>query len=315
MFHHSLLPLLRIALGLMMLVSLVGCSGDAPLAPISLDKVLTPPGACPDCPQVNFAARIELLDQNRRELRFFGRPDTVIALVNAEFIRVKAGNEIRVQFGDLQFNDSVEVNAYRHQNGDVYADRIRIRQTDSSCVWDLAFRDEIVTIDYAAGTFTVAGRSELITTGDNTIIWGTLNTGTRNALGDGEPNQARDNLKNKRDTLYTFTDLQIGDVIEVKAVIIDAATLMAVKITIANCNERQCVRFTASIATLDVAARTITFTEQPWNGWVCPQALLTDADGNALSLVDFAVGESVAVKGLPTGDNELRISEMVKLGS
>ncbi len=312
MSPRPILVLLRVALGLITLINLSSCSREAPVAPMSLDKVWSGPDDCPDCPQVNFAARIELMDHNRRELTFFGRPDTAVALENTEMVRVKAGNHFRVQFGDLRINDSVEINGYRHHNGEIYINRIRVHQTDSCYNWDLSFRDQIASIDYANGTLTVVGRPELVTTDDNTLIWGTISGGRQLALSGGQ-NQNRHYLKQERDTTFAFTDLQIGDVVEVKAAIVDANTLLAVSVKIANCNERQCITFTAAIAVLDANARTISFVGQTWAGLVCPHARLLDVDGNDLTLNDFAVGELVTVKGLPTTENALRICEMVKV--
>ncbi len=242
-------------------------------------------------------------------MAFAGVPDTVFALQNCEMFKVMAGFQVRIQFGDFQLGDSVEVHGQRHANGDVIAQRLRIMASDGTCGYDLAFRDSIASIDYAAGTFTVYNRTETITTDENTVIRGTL-TSQQNAVFKNvgpQNNQNRDCMGKDRDTLYAFTDLQVGDVVEVKATIVDEATLLAVKIKIANCDAKQCVTFDAVIGTIDLAARNVTFIDLDWLGWVCPNALLLDSDGGDLLLEDFNEGDQVTVKGFPTEEGTLKI--------
>ena len=119
----------------------------------------------------------------------------------------------------------------------------------------------------------------------------------------------------RRDTSLTFADLEVGDIVEVKANVVDESTLLAVAIKLANCvdMEAQCVRFEATIATLDVDARTVTFDGLAWDGIICKGAKLLDADGLEITLADFAPGELVDVKGVPGEDDVLKICFMQKL--
>lgn len=315
MFTNSLLRSLvqQLAVAVLML-ALVGCSNDAPVAPLStFSRTYVGPDDCPTCPQVSLNARIATIDQNLRRLTFAEHPDTVAALQNAEIVKFAAGVEVRIQLGDLRPDDSVTIIGQRYQNNYIYAHRIRVESSGPQCDYDLAFRDTIVTSDYQALSFTVAGRTETILVDQNTVIWGNIvHPGTQ--LGNGVQNQdrEREQIKNSIDTVYQFTDLQVGDVVEVRAKVVDGATLLAVKIKLANCQVKQCVTFEAAIATLDVQARAITFVDLDWQGVVCPRAELTDSDGAELTLADFAAGDLVHVKGFPTESN-LQICLMTKI--
>jgi len=315
MFTNSLLRSLvqQLAVAVLML-ALVGCSNDAPVAPLStFSRSYVGPDDCPTCPQVSLNARIATVDQNTRMLTFAEHPDTVIALQNAEIVKFAAGVEVRIQLGDLRPDDSVTIIGQRYQNNYIYAHRIRVEYSDPQCDYDLAFRDTIVTIDYQALSFTVAGRTETILVDENTLIWGNIvRPGTQLSDGVQNQNREREQIKNSIDTVYLFTDLQVGDVVEVRAKVVDGVTLLAVKIKLANCQVKQCVTFEAAIATLDVQARAITFVDLEWQGVVCPKAELTDSDGTELTLADFAVGDLVYVKGFPTETN-LQICVMSKI--
>ncbi len=315
MFSKSLLRALLLKLaGIALTVAFVGCSSETPVSPIApLTKAVTGPEDCPNCPQTALSARIATMDENTRMLTLEGHPDTIVALHNAEIVKFAANVEVRIQFGDLKVGDTITVNG-QQQNSYVYAHRIRVDYTDPYCSYDLAFRDTISAIDYEAGSFMVAGRTETILVDENTYIWGSLYRGPNTQLSDGDQNQntERERLKNVIDTMFQFTDLQVGDVVEVRAKIVDESTLLAVKIKLANCHEKECVTFEAAIETVDANTRMITFVGLTWEGMVCPKADLTDIDGAELTLTDFVPGDQVYVKGFPT-ENALQICVMNKI--
>jgi len=303
---------------------IAGCSTDAPLSPVtgqlpSDDNTLY---LAPGDP-VQFAARVATTDQNQLMLTFEGCNDTAVAYRNCQIVRLENDTEAPVPFVDIHPGDSVEVNGVRQQNGYVYAHRICICQSLSG-QYDLAFRDTIVTIDYAAGTFTVAGRSETIVVDSNTLIWGNIIV---KHYGDPHQFQNRNQISagscasklnpdyyvTTRDTILALTDLAPGDVVEVRAKIIDEATLLAVKIKVANCTDKVCVEFTATLASVDVDARIVTFDGLAWIGNVCNGVRLIGLDGEPLTLADFAPGEIVAVKGIPLEGDALRICQMEKI--
>lgn len=313
MLKSTLNHLVRSLIGFALSAVMIGCSGsssDSPLSP--LNKPLTGPDDCPNCEQVSFSARVQTVSQEMFRITFAGVPDTVLALQNCEMFKLVAGHQVRVQFGDIQINDSIEVNGHYQANGDVIAQRLRIMASDGSCGYDLAFRDSIATIDYSAGTFTVYGRSEIISVTELTVIWGTKSARLNAALSGSEPqnNQERQQLIKDRDTVLTFTDLQVGDIVEVRADVIDEATLLAVKVKLANCADKQCITFDAVLASVDLENNTVTFVDLSWAATVCPNAQLLDAEGNELTLADFAAGDQVSVKGFPSADGTLKICSM-----
>lgn len=309
---------------IIMAAIMAGCSTDTPLSPAS-GTASVDDGVMYMAPgePVQLGARVATTDQNRLMLTFEGSNDTAVAYQNCQIVRLENDNESPVPFVDIHKGDSVQVNGVRQQDGYVYAHKICICQSLGG-QYDLAFRDTIVTIDYAAGTFTVAGRAETILADGNTLIWGNI---IIKHYGDPHMFQNRNQLSagscaaklnpdyyvTTRDTILAFTDLAPGDVVEVRAKIVDEATLLAVRIKVANCPDRVCVEFDAVLATIDVDARIVTFDGLTWIGHVCNGARLIGLDGEPLTLADFAVGELVAVKGTPLEGDTLRICQLVKL--
>ncbi|MCX6827667.1 MAG: hypothetical protein NT002_00035 [candidate division Zixibacteria bacterium] len=271
---------------------------------------------------VQFSARVRTTDQNRRMLTFNGISDTVIAAHNCEIVRLNNNNsEAPIPFGDIQPDDSVEIKGVRQQNKYVLAHKIR------NCTrmgnFDLSFRDTILTIDYDAMTFTVSNRSETIMADSNTIIRGTL---TRRIAYDDHINGETPGsgtagklinqyMYSAQDTTLNFADLTIGNVVEIRANILDSVTLLALYIHVANCQDKpqQCTQFTAPLASVDIAAKIVTWEGYNWTGLVCKGTQLLAADGTTeLTLADFAVGEMVAVKGLPLVGDTLKVCKMEK---
>lgn len=313
MLKSTINYLLRSLIGFALTAVMIGCSGTSSDSPVSpLNKPLTGPDDCPNCDQVNFAARVQTLNQEMFRITFAGAPDTAYALQNCEMFKLVAGHQVRVQFADIQLNDSVEINGHRQANGDVIAQRLRIMASDGSCGYDLAFRDSIATIDYSAGTFTVYGRTETISIDENTVIWGAKSTRYNAALTSSQPqnNQQREQLIKDRDTVLTFTDLQVGNVVEVRADVVDESNLLALKVKLANCPETLCITFDAILAVVSSDDNTVAFVDLAWIATVCPNAQLFDADGNELTLADFSAGDQVSVKGFPSSDGTLKICLM-----
>ncbi|SYZ72549.1 exported hypothetical protein [Candidatus Zixiibacteriota bacterium] len=273
---------------------------------------------------VQFTARVRTMDQNRLMLTFMGLSDTVIATHNCEIVRLNNTGETPIPFSDIHNGDSLKINGVKQQNQYILA--YKIQNCTGDCYkYDLAFRDTIISIDYDAMTFTVANRTEVITVDENTEIWGNIvhQYGYDNRVnGDTPPSGGAGKLiyqyqfmSSSRDTTLTFADLTIGDVVEVKADIVDESTLLAVKIKVANCldQEPQCTQFTAPLASVDVDGKIVTWEGNSWIGLVCKGSQLLAADGTELTLADFAVGENVAVKGLPLTGDTLKVCKMQKV--
>jgi hypothetical protein len=263
------------------------------------------------------------MDQSRRMLTFFGKNDTAIAAHNCEIVRLNNNNtETPIPFGEILPDDSLEIKGVRQQNQYILADKIR------NCTkmgnFDVAFRDTILTIDYEAGTLTVSGRPEIILTDSSTFVGGSVTHSYAydNQVGGSQPQFANAGKQTyqytysySRDTSLTFDDLVVGNVVEVRANIVDSATLLAVYIKVANCQEKpqQCIQFTAPLESVDASAKIVTWQGYTWVGFVCKGSKLFAADGTELTLADFAVGENVAIKGLPLTGDTLKVCQMEKV--
>ncbi len=253
--------------------------------------------------QFQFAAVVQTVDQNTRMLTFYGHPETVVALQNCEIVRFNNENDSPIPFEDVSPGDSMAVYGEAYQYGYIYANRLRQYQGSADCTaYDLAFRDVITDIDYENNTFTVANRTETIMVDENTVIW----TNSTNFYGGGS-NVSK--VMGRADTLLSFTDLVVGDEVEVKANVVDETTLLAVKIKLPAANFNTCNSFQDVISSIDYDTRIIMFEQQAWIGKVCPKARLYDSAGEPLTLEDFAAGNAVEVKGRAVGDT-LKICEM-----
>lgn len=274
----------------------------------------------------HIGGRVATMERERLMVTLRDCGDTVI--VDQNCVCVRQGNrvQIRAGLGEMQVGDSVQINGWRGPDGYVYAHQIRICTSDPTGRWDIAFRDTIASINYAENTLTVTSRSELILVDSNTTIRGILvriipaqNTGERSERG-GTPNAslAGPNCwgQSFEDSMLTFTDLEVGDVVQIHAVFIDSATLLAKCITLVDCDQvgnKECVQFTDALASIDLAGRLVTFETVGWIGQVCNGARLTGLDGEPLALEDFSVGELVAVKGFPLTGDSLKICQMTKV--
>lgn len=316
---------LMVASAALLMVVIVGCN-RSPIDSVSSNSteassdqftdLPTALSAVVDGPQIK--AHVETVDQNRRMLTFEGETDTVIALHNCQVVRSNNNNESPIPFVNIKPGDSCEVRCEQNQNGYLYAWHIKVCGED--CTYDLAFRDTILTIDYSLNQFTVAGRNESILVDSNTVIFGVTpawNSDPKNenpgpAAAKGQPSDNGNGGLNR--VYYLFTDLVEGDVLEIRAKVIDETTLLAVYIKVANCAEKtKCAQFETTLSSIDYTARLVTFADQPWIGWVCPGAKLLDAAGEELTLDDFVTGDLVSVKGVPLEGDTLKVSLLQKM--
>lgn len=317
---------LTLLMAVALMIILTGCSQDSPLQPttennaVSGNLYLVAVGD-----PVQFDARVMSTDPATRMLTFYNTSDIVFAAEDCEIFTMVAGVEVPLTFSDIQVDDSVRVCGTLQDDNSVLANRIHLYEDCEPDPCDVSFRDTIISIDYAGGTFMVAGRTETIQIDENTLIWGNILTrlpGGLDALGyvadDGQalakvrPDNGYHTGAN--DTILAFSDLHIGDVVDVGADIIDANTLLARSIKLVNCEAQISVEFIADLVTLDCDNRLVTFDAQDWIGQVCPGAELFDALGNPIALCDFSIGDNVVVKGRPIEENILYISSMTMTG-
>lgn len=265
---------------------------------------------------------IAAIDADAMTLTFEESEYVVTVPEDCPVVAVEAGVETDLTFADLKVGDFVKVCAVE-LGDDVIANKVVVYLGGECDGFDLIWQDSIATIDYAAGTFTVFGRTETIVIDENTVIWGKIpyssgpngndkdpiSTGSSDASMD-EP--ARERHRNAVDTIYSFTDLQPGWILEIKANIVDENTLAAFDIKVLGCNYQNAERFIDYLATVDVDNQVVTFQTETWIGSVCNGASLLDLDGNVLTLADFAAGDYVAVKGVALTEDTLRVCELIK---
>jgi len=305
-------------MGVLVAMISLGCSGDNPLAPSDgpVTKMEEPtPDPTITAAGFQFASRVASIDLAEQTLTFTDPAYTAVAGEDCVVFTMVTGEEVVISFGDIQVGDSVQVCGVLQEDDVILANRIRVYGGEDCDPYDLAFGGTIATIDYAAGTFTVADRSETIMVDENTVIWTRISETGSLAAGVQDPSRFtvdHGHYKFTRDTILAFTDLAVGDWVEVKANIIDATTLLAVKIKLAPDCLKKCVAFTDYLASADGDTRTVTFENMAWIGSVCANALLADSDGAPLTLADFAPADLVSVKGFALEGDELRICEMVK---
>jgi len=311
---RSVLTKLTLILAIALAIALTGCSKDTPLEPTTGANLnTTSPLFAATGDPVIFDARVATTTPATRTLTFIGTSEVVVAADDCEIFKMEYGIEIPILFTDIAVNDSVHICGVRQDDGTVLANRIHVfgvcnDEDPDPC--DVSFRDTITSIDYVAGTFTVAGRTEVIHVDENTIIWGTFPAKVPGSL--DEIGYLTDDgaavLKGRADygyhtqaadTFYLFTDLKVGSVVDVGADIIDANTLLARAIKLIVCVEvAVSEEFTATLATVDCDNRLVTFTGLSWIGQVCPGAELFDANGDPITFCDFAAGDQVMVKAI-----------------
>lgn len=314
----------------LMVAVVAGCTSDNPMIPADrstanglLSSTLD---GQPPCENVQFSATIATIDYDLQSLTFEDADYTATVPEDCPIYQVQNGDRTEITFADLNVGDFVKVCGVVLEDGTVEA-RLVILYPGGVCIgYDLSFQDTLATIDYGAGTFTVKGRSETLMIDDNTVIWGKLPYNNNQAegndkdgyssgnIGDNETSPYLNRNRHAVDTIFTFTDLQPGYLLEIKANIVDETTLLAVDIKVLGCNFRESVQFEASIATIDYETGEVTFDGYDWLGTVCPGAALIDAEGGTLTLADFAVGDNVLVKGVPLAEEPyLKICAMTML--
>jgi hypothetical protein len=313
------LPLLGIAA----ILFVFGCSGDRSTGPGSTGGIMDGMYAALTAGDpVQVTGRVMTTDPITRMLTFLGLPDTAIAAADCEIVLLTDPPDgVPITFEEIQVGDSVLVCGIIDENNYIPAHKIRVYVLQDCDTYDVAFRETITAIDYAARTFTVTNCTETITVDDNTLIWGNKIVTRPGGDGISGPDTTRglcllrgnpfENSYHEVETvIYDFSDLQVGDVVEVRADIAEPGTLLALKIKVANCSFKRTVEFVGYVATIDVSTRVVTFQGLNWIAVVCPGALLTDMTGQPVTLDDFSVGDTVAVKGFPLDTDALQICEM-----
>ena len=308
------------------LIGFMGCSQDASnqsssavTAPTLNNDVemVSPPAT-----RIQFVAELASIDLDTRTLTFVDHEEVVIADEDCIVVAIVAGVEEPITLADLVVGDMVKVCGCLQEDGSVLANKLVVYSGCDFSQYDLAFRDTIISVDYEGGSFMVANRVETILVDENTAIWTVIpemnrgdgggddygDPGIGSEIGDGP-----DVPKRERRAYYEFSALMVNDVVEVKAIIIDENTLLAVSVKLANSVYRQCSEFDATLADVNYVDRLVTFAENDYTGYVCPGAELYAADATVLTLEDFAAGDAVHVKGFEMDDGTFKVCVMSKL--
>ncbi len=258
--------------------------------------------------EVEFGGRVATINALARTMTFVGNPATINVMPNAEVMNHDL--QIQIDLSEIIVGDSVDIRGTNQPDGSILADRVRLRKPDALEDSDLEFESRITAIDYSAGTFSVTGRTETITVDASTIIYAHL---SHSEDGLGKRGRGSDDAIGAMDTLLSFTDLKVGDSVEVHANFVNASTLQAVRIELEDLDGViEDIQFTAAIATIDVATRTVTFVGQTWNGSVSATAVLTGFNNEPIALDNFQVGQLVEVKGFPGAGSTLQVVRMHK---
>jgi len=305
-----------------LIMAAAGCTSDSPTVPPNLqsmdEQVLRAPTSPPEN-QIKLSGEVVTIDSEGRLLNLEGIEYAVSVPQECLVALVEGGEVTPIMFGDIEIGDWLKVCGLLQDDGSVTAKKIVVYVEGECDGYDLAFRDSISTINYAAGSFTVYGRNETVMIDGNTVI--TIKVLDRRSPGiaaadDGallvQPNDDLTLHSQAIDSLLEFTDLGVGMTLEVKADIVDPTTLLAVKINVAARAFMPSLEFTDYLASLDGPNRLATFESELRVGYVCPGALLLDSDGETLSLADFAAGDLVDVKSVLLATDTLKISEMIK---
>ncbi len=305
-------------MGALVVVLGAGCSGDNPLAPSSESLGIPSSGTqgpllTPSVDPLQVTGRVETIDWDALQFTLAGYDPIITATPDCDIALIEQGVETPIAFTDIDIGDSLLACGKLMEDGGVLVHRIRVFSETTCDTWDVEFRGLIASIDYGAGSFTVDDRAETILADANTVIWTRIEV-PRNPMAKGSPDNGGYHVRYRStyDTTLTFADLKVGDSVVVKADIVDEATLLAIKIKLASECFVRCVEFTDALATVDVGTRTVAFETESWVGIVCPNALLTDADGAPLTLADFAPPDLVYVKGYPVAADTLKICQMIK---
>ena len=304
-----------------LLVIVTGCSKDNPVVSTADTSALTSSAALAFSPpenRVQFSAHIATIDADLQVLTFDEETASVVVPEGCSIVAAQNGEQTPIEFADLSVGDLVKVCGFVQIDGSILANQVVLYLGGECTGYDLVIQDSIATIDYAAGTFTIYGVAETFVINEETVIWGMYPHQQNQFTPAKEMAIAEKSAKYQHhmggghsvDTLYAFTDLQPGYAVTIKAYVIDETTYLAADIKVLNCNYPQCIIFTDYLTAIDYDNSLVTFATEPSIGWVCPGAELLDADGGALLLEDFTVGDLVAVKGVNLAEDTLRISLM-----
>ena len=263
--------------------------------------------------ELETGGRVESINPEARTMTFVGSPMLISVALTAEIVQKNGGAEVTIELSDISPGDSVDVRGDLQGDGSLIADRVRLRNGfEDDFMADLEFTSTIVTIDYSTQQFTVASRSETILVDGNTYIFVKIDSRSDFDTSADEGDEDEDDVRLRQ--VIAFTDLMVGDTVEVYANQVDPNTLLAVAIELEDGafeNDMQ-VEIKDLLASVDPSTGTVTFLVESWIGILADGAELLGLNGEVITLADFAVGQLVEAKGFVNADGTLSIVHMHK---
>jgi hypothetical protein len=257
--------------------------------------------------EIEFGGRVLTIDASARTMTVTGRSELITVATNAEIVKRAQGTEMPITLADIQPGDSVDIRA-RAQSDGLLADRVRLRAVhlEDGVDTEVEFTDVITAINTVAGTFTVANHAETITTDSATLVFGDVRHGSDGSAA----SDSGEKLTNKMP--IQFSDLEVGNVVEVHANRVDATTLYAVMIDVEDESPefedgQNEVEFKALLATLNLETRMITFFDRPDTGIVNVSAQLLGFNNEPVALAAFVGCAIVEVRGFRLADGTINV--------
>lgn len=263
-------------------------------------------------PESEFGGRVESIDTALSQIQLVGDARLIFVSANAELVQRTEDADVVITLDQILPGDSVEIKAFGQPDGSLLAVRVRVRldQAGEDFRAEVEFKDSILAIDYANGIIATRTFSEIVTD-SLTFIFGARETGdgssdaaARRGAGDDPTDSTR--------TRIPFTDLKVGDFIEVHGNLLASGAIYAVAIELEDplMDNRAEFEFKDVIASIDLINRTVTFNGESRTGVVALMADLAGLNNEPLTLDAFAPGMLVEVKAFVGSDKLLSIVRM-----
>jgi hypothetical protein len=267
--------------------------------------------------EVELNGVVSAIDANARTLSLAGDATSYVVSPTARITQKMSGVTTTIELALIMVGDSVEVKGSTQADGSVLLSSIKLEMEGLEDMrTDVEFKATISAIDYANGTFAVDGHTESIRTDSNTAIFMKQNIDSSGQSAakpvsddDGEGFKDEDLRKP-----IAFSDLKVGDIVEVHANRIDGATLYAVAVELEDgaFEDGLEVEFTAVLASVDLGTASVTFVGRPETGQIAAGADLRGLNNESVALASFAAGQNVEVKGFALSNGNIQVVRMYR---
>lgn len=285
-------------------------SGSTLVADRARIQIEDTPGA-----EIELKGVIFAIDAIARTLSLAGDATNYVVSPTARITQKMSGVSTTIELSQLASGDSVEVKGSTQADGSVLLSSIKVElEHVEDMRTELEFMATISAIDYANGTFTVNGHPETIRTDSNTVIFMKQNIDSSGQSA-AKPVSDDDGEGFKDEDLrapIAFSDLRVGDYVEVHANRVDASTLYAVAIELEDgaFEDGLEVEFTAVLASVDPGTSSVTFVGRTETGQIASGADLRGLSNESVTLASFAAGQNVEVKGFALPNGNIQVVRM-----